>query len=62
VEAPDVPGGKVSQIGIPIHLSETPGLVRHVGPVTGQHTEEVLRALGYTGDQLSSLKQRKVVQ
>ena len=62
VEAPDVPGGKVSQIGIPIHLSETPGLVRHVGPVTGQHTEEVLRALGYTGDQLSNLKQRKVVQ
>ena len=62
VEAPGVPGGKVSQVGIPIRLSETPGRVRHVGSVTGQHTEEVLRVLGYTGEQVKDLKQREVVQ
>ena len=62
VEAPDIPEGRVSQVGIPIHLSETPGRVRHVGSVTGQHTEEVLRALGFTKEQVSDLKARAVVQ
>ena len=62
VEAPDLPEGKVSQVGIPIRLSDTPGRVRHVGSVTGQHTGEVLRALGYTTDQVKDLQQREVVQ
>jgi len=62
VEAPDIPGGKVSQVGIPIHLSDTPGRVRHVGSVTGQHTGEVLSALGYTAEQINELQQRAVVQ
>ena len=62
VEAPHVPGGMVSQVGIPIHLSETPGRVRHVGSVTGQHTEEVLRGLGYTGTQVEDFQRREVVQ
>ncbi len=61
VEAPVVPEGKVSQVGIPINLSETPGRVRHVGSVTGQHTEEVLRGLGFSGDQFMELKERGVV-
>ena len=62
VAAPGVPGGKVSQVGIPIHLSETPGNVRHVGSVTGQHTEEVLLRLGYTPEQVQDFKARLVVQ
>ena len=62
VEAPDLPEGKVSQVGIPIHLSDTPGRVRHVGSVTGQHTEEVLRGLGYSGEQVNDLIARAVVQ
>ena len=62
VEAPGLPEGKVSQVGIPIHLSETPGRVRHVGSVTGQHTEEVLTNLGYSGAQVEDLRQREVVQ
>lgn len=56
------PEGKVSQVGIPFNLSETPGRVRHVGSVTGQHTEEVLRSLGYSREQFLELKQREVVQ
>ena len=60
VEAPEVPGGKVSQIGIPIHLSDTPGKVRHVGSVTGQHTQDVLLSLGYSLDQVNDLKRREV--
>ena len=62
VEAPEAPGGKVSQVGIPIHLSDTPGKVRHVGSVTGQHSQDVLLSLGYSLDQVNDLKQREVAQ
>ena len=62
VETPNVAEGKVSQVGIPFNLSETPGRVRHVGSVTGQHTEEVLQGLGYSRERFLELKQREVVQ
>ncbi len=61
LEAPGVPEGKVTQPGIPFHLSETPGEVRYPGGVTGQHTAEVLASLGYTSAQIASLQERGVV-
>ena len=61
LEAPGVPDGRVVQPGIPFHLSETPGAVRHPGCVTGQHTEEVLHELGYTPIQIDGLLSRGVV-
>ena len=60
LEAPAVDGGRVKQPGIPFHLSETPGEVRHPGSVTGQHTAEVLAALGYAPAQISELRARGV--
>ena len=60
LEAPGVPSGKVSQPGIPFHLSETPGEVRHAGSVTGQHTAEVLAELGYTPARIADLQARGV--
>ena len=62
VEAPDLPEGKVSQVGIPLRLSETPGRIRHVGSVTGQHTREILQSMGYTTEQICDLEEREVVQ
>ena len=62
VEASEVPGGKVSQIGSPIHMSDTPGKVRHVGSVTGQHTQDVLLSLGYSREQVNDFKRREVTQ
>lgn len=60
LEAPGVAEGKVTQPGIPFHLSETPGEVRHPGGVTGQHTEEVLASLGYTSMQIDGLLARGI--
>ncbi len=60
LEAPGVEGGKVRQVGIPLHLSETPGAVRHLGSVTGQHTGDVLAALGYTPAKIRELLKRGV--
>ena len=52
--------GEISVVGVPVKLSETPGSVRTPAPLLGQHTNEVLRALGY-GDRLESLKREGVV-
>ena len=60
LEAPEVSEGKVTQPGIPFHLSQTPGKVRHSGSTTGQHTEEVLKSLGYTPIQIDGLLARGV--
>ena len=49
VEAPEAPGGKVKQVGIPIRMSETPGQVRDLGSVTGQHTASVAVDSALTG-------------
>ena len=62
VEAPGAPGGVVRQVGIPLRLSDTPGKVRHVGAVAGEHTGQVLESLGYTPDQVDGMRRRGVVE
>ena len=47
--------------GISIKLSETPGSVRRFGPKPGEHTEEVLKNLGYSGARIEELRKEGVV-
>ncbi|MBN1381036.1 MAG: CoA transferase [Deltaproteobacteria bacterium] len=54
--------GKVKHIGFPIKLSDTPGQVRSFAPFAGQHTEEVLRSLGYSEDEIKMLKEKGIIQ
>ena len=46
VEAPN--GRKVRQVGISAKFSSTPGSIRTLAPQLGQHTDEILGALGYS--------------
>jgi len=62
VESPRSPSGTVPQVGIPLRLSETPGAARHVGAVAGEHTGQVLAALGYSSDEVDDLRRRRVVE
>jgi crotonobetainyl-CoA:carnitine CoA-transferase CaiB-like acyl-CoA transferase len=62
IESSAMPEGKVRQVATSIHLSETPGQVRHLGSVTGQHTANVLDELGFDAAAVADLKQRQVVQ
>jgi crotonobetainyl-CoA:carnitine CoA-transferase CaiB-like acyl-CoA transferase len=48
-------------IGLPIKLGDTPGDVRMPPPLKGQHTEEVLRDLGYSEAEISALRERQVI-
>ena len=48
--------------GIVPRLSATPGGTRWIGPKLGEHTQEVLRAMGYSDARIAELLASKVVQ
>jgi formyl-CoA transferase len=54
-------GDAVRQAGIALKLSDTPGTVRRLGPRLGQHTDEVLAALGYSQDDRRQLHAQGIV-
>ncbi len=60
VEQQHPTAGKISVVGVPVKLSETPGSVRTPAPLLGEHTQAVLAELGY-GDRFAELKQAGVV-
>ena len=61
----DVPAeglGNLPQPGVVPKLSLTPGRVTHAGAALGRHTDEVLsEVLGFTADQIASLRDDRVV-
>jgi crotonobetainyl-CoA:carnitine CoA-transferase CaiB-like acyl-CoA transferase len=54
--------GPVKQVGISVKLSETPGQVRRLAPGQFEHTDEVLRALGYRPEEVARFRQDGVVK
>jgi crotonobetainyl-CoA:carnitine CoA-transferase CaiB-like acyl-CoA transferase len=60
-EVADSRYGHIQQAGIAIKLSETPGSIRRMGPAVGEHTDEVLQALGYTEADRVKLRQAGTV-
>jgi crotonobetainyl-CoA:carnitine CoA-transferase CaiB-like acyl-CoA transferase len=53
--------GPIPQLGLPIKMSETPGTVEGPPPLFGEHNEEVLGLLGYSGEQIEEYKRTGVV-
>ena len=53
--------GKIKQVGIAPKLSGTPGKVRSLPPLPGEHTDEVLQGLGYEQEEIKNLRQEGVV-
>jgi crotonobetainyl-CoA:carnitine CoA-transferase CaiB-like acyl-CoA transferase len=53
--------GKVKHPGIAIKLSETPGEVRSLAPIFGEHTEEILHELSYSKSQIEELRQSGII-
>jgi len=61
IDADHPVAGQLKQIGIPIKLSETPGEIRNPAPSLGQHTEEILKELGYSAAAIQGLRRDKVI-
>ncbi|MGI9415036.1 MAG: CaiB/BaiF CoA transferase family protein [Hyphomicrobiales bacterium] len=57
-QPPEAPGlaTPVPVSATPVRLSATPGTVRTVAPGIGEHTDEILAALGYDAAEIASLR------
>ena len=61
IEQHQLPDGKPVKLpGIVPKLSDTPGATQWIGPKLGEHTEEILRGLGYDTAAQQALKARGV--
>jgi len=52
----------VKLAGVPIKFTETPGQIWSGPPGLGQHTDEILGAVGLRAAEIDDLRQRKIVQ
>ena len=54
--------GNITTENVPIRLSETPGKVRGLAPLMGQHTHEIARdLLGLTDEEIGQLEAEQVL-
>ncbi|PYM95313.1 MAG: formyl-CoA transferase [Candidatus Rokuibacteriota bacterium] len=53
--------GEMLVQGLPATLSRTPGAIRRAAPIHGEHTDEILRELGYSTDEIGVLRKEAVV-
>jgi crotonobetainyl-CoA:carnitine CoA-transferase CaiB-like acyl-CoA transferase len=56
VDDPDL--GHTTQVGVPIHLSGTPGGIQGPRPLPGQHNNEVFGELGYSESEIAAFTGR----
>jgi crotonobetainyl-CoA:carnitine CoA-transferase CaiB-like acyl-CoA transferase len=61
IESDHPVAGKVTQAGIAVKLSDTPGSVRSFAPSLGQHTNDVLHGIGYSDAKIAELREKKIV-
>jgi len=53
--------GKITQVGISMKLTGTPGRFRDFGASPGQHTDGILAGLGYSEEEIKDLREKAAV-
>ena len=61
IEISDPILGTIKQVGIAPKLSDTPGNVRSLSPLLGEHTDEILQGLGLNQGEIESLRKEGVI-
>jgi crotonobetainyl-CoA:carnitine CoA-transferase CaiB-like acyl-CoA transferase len=54
-------GEKIKQVGFPMKLSDMPDRLRLPPPRLGEHTDEILKSLGYPGKEIEGFKKEGVI-
>jgi formyl-CoA transferase len=60
-EADTVPFGHTRLVGQPVRLTRTPSRITQAPPERGEHTDEILRDLGYSNQEIAALRERQIV-
>ncbi len=60
VEVPFIPAGKIKSKGLQIKFSKTPGEIG-IPPRVGEHSDEILRSVGYTETEIDSFRSKGVL-
>ena len=62
-QATDYPGleGSAPLMKTPVELSETPGEIRERPPTLGEHTDRIMRELGYGDEDIDALRAKRVI-
>ena len=45
----------------PVKLSQTPGSIRHRAPLLGEHTDKIMREIGYGDGDIARLREERVI-
>ncbi|KAF5097001.1 hypothetical protein D0Z03_001504 [Geotrichum reessii] len=53
--------GEIKMVNTPVKYSETQPTIRSAPPLLGQHTDEVIKDLGYSEDEITVLKKEGVI-
>jgi crotonobetainyl-CoA:carnitine CoA-transferase CaiB-like acyl-CoA transferase len=53
--------GDMDLVGQPIKLSNTPARIKFAPPLPGEHTDEILRELGYENARITALRQNGII-
>ena len=54
--------GEVKLLNLPVKLKGTPGKIQGPSPLLGEHTEEILKKLGYSAKDISEMEKQGIIK